>query len=135
MYKKTEEPKKFRHARIEPSLHGELDMMFNNLVATRQYAWAPSSRMLYGDDGRDGGLKNTNVDRDANLEGRGDSDEDSIYNFEDIMSNMVVECNVVNSSSKRSSDKRKARQQYTHQCANKKEKGFENGSIIIFTFG
>jgi hypothetical protein len=104
MYKKTEEPKKFRHARIEPSLHGELDMMFNNLVATRQYAWASLSGMLYGDDGRDGGLKNTNVDCDVNLEGKVDSDEDSIYNFKDIVSNMVVECNVVNSSNTRSSE-------------------------------
>lgn len=42
--------KKFRHASIEPSLKFKFDRMFSSVSATRQYAWAPSSSAVGGNE-------------------------------------------------------------------------------------
>ncbi|KAG5252433.1 L10-interacting MYB domain-containing protein [Salix suchowensis] len=42
---KVKGAKKFRHVRIEPALKLKYDRMYSNNVATREYAWAPSSGM------------------------------------------------------------------------------------------
>jgi hypothetical protein len=41
--------------------------MFSNIVATKQFVWAPSQLMLSDEDGGDGGLSSTNYD-DINLD-------------------------------------------------------------------
>jgi hypothetical protein len=35
--------KKFRHVGVEPSLKNKFDRMYSNIVATGEFAWAPSS--------------------------------------------------------------------------------------------
>jgi len=55
------------NAIIEPSLCGKYDIMFSNIVATKQFVWAPSQLMLSDEDGGDGGLSSTNYD-DINLD-------------------------------------------------------------------
>jgi hypothetical protein len=85
------------------------DIIYTNIVAIQQFAWAPSKKecclMMMGDDG----LRNTN-NEDLNLKKESeDSEEDSLPNFVDDVSNMVAGVNVTNSSRNcSSSGKRKA---------------------------
>ncbi|XP_011014260.1 PREDICTED: uncharacterized protein LOC105118094 [Populus euphratica] len=83
--KKTQEIrgfKKFRHARIEPSLCSKFDRMFSNVVATGHYAWAPSSGVLFDDDTVNQNTQDVHVNKEENLEeGSGDSKEDVIPNY------------------------------------------------------
>ncbi|XP_034907176.1 uncharacterized protein [Populus alba] len=112
--------KKFRHAGIEPSLRLKFDRMFSNIVATGQYAWAPSAGIRRDD--------NVGVDEDPNAndeqpdleEGSGDSEEDGIPNFTDDVCNMVRGVNMSSSSNTRSSGKRKERERVDVQSGKKK---------------
>jgi len=72
--------KKFRHNGIEPSLKNKYDRMYSNIIATREFAWAPSSGVLGGND-VDLGTSSANIDRASFEEGSGDSKEDGIPNF------------------------------------------------------
>ncbi|KAI9378196.1 hypothetical protein POPTR_018G054501v4 [Populus trichocarpa] len=60
--------KKFRHVGIEPSLKNKFDRMYSNIVATRAFAWAPSSGLPAGND-VDPGTSNADIDRDGLEEG------------------------------------------------------------------
>jgi hypothetical protein len=72
--------KKFRHNGIEPFLKNKYDRMYSNIIATREFAWAPSSGVLGGND-VDLGTSSANIDRASFEEGSGDSEEDGILNF------------------------------------------------------
>jgi len=71
--------------------------------------------MLSNEDGGDDGLRSINNDGINLEEGSGDLEENSIPNFVDDMSNMVICFNVANSSSNHSFGKRKATQYLTPQ--------------------
>ncbi|KAJ6989010.1 hypothetical protein NC653_021795 [Populus alba x Populus x berolinensis] len=92
--KKTQEirgSKKFRHAGIEPSLCSKFDRIFNNVVATGHYAWAPSSGVLFDDDVMNQNTQDVHINEEENLEeGSGDSEEDVIPNYTDDVCNLVV---------------------------------------------
>jgi hypothetical protein len=90
-------------------------------VATGEYAWVLSQGMLFDEDNRGDGLKNTSND-DINLEeGSGNSNEDGIPNFMDDVSNMVASFNVANSSNNHNSGKRKSNT--TFHTLSSEEKG------------
>jgi hypothetical protein len=77
--------------------------------------------MLFDEDNRGDGLKNTSND-DINLEeGSGNSNEDGIPNFMDDVSNMVASFNVANSSNNHNSGKRKSNT--TFHTLSSEEKG------------
>jgi len=63
--------KKFRHNGVEPSLKNKYDRMYSNIVAIREFAWAPSSGVLGGND-VDPGTSNANIDRTGFKKGSGD---------------------------------------------------------------
>ncbi|KAG6751419.1 hypothetical protein POTOM_045955 [Populus tomentosa] len=58
-------------------LKHKFDRMYSNIVATGEFAWAPSSRVLARSD-VDPGTSNTDIDRDGLEEGSGDFEEDVI---------------------------------------------------------
>ena len=90
-------------------------------MATGEYAWVLSQGMLFDEDNRGDGLKNTSND-DINLEeGSGNSNEDGIPNFMDDVSNMVASFNVANSSNNHNSGKRKSNT--TFHTLSSEEKG------------
>ena len=94
--------------------------MFSNIVATGQYAWAPSAGICRDD--------NVGVDEDPNAndeqpdleEGSGDLEEDGILNFTDDVCNMVRGVNMSSSNNTRSSGKRKERERLDVQSGKKK---------------
>uniref|UniRef100_A0A6N2MP07 Myb/SANT-like domain-containing protein n=1 Tax=Salix viminalis TaxID=40686 RepID=A0A6N2MP07_SALVM len=47
-WKEVKGAKKFRNAGIEPGLKFKYDRMYSNIVATREYVWAPSSGVQDG---------------------------------------------------------------------------------------
>ncbi|KAI5592352.1 hypothetical protein BDE02_04G145200 [Populus trichocarpa] len=73
--------KKFRHVGIEPSLCAKYDIMFSNIVATRQYFWTPSQELLSDKDNKAIGMRNTTNEKTNIEEGSGDSEEDAIPDF------------------------------------------------------
>jgi hypothetical protein len=82
--------------------------MHSNIVATREFSWAPSLGVLGGNDVHLG-TSNANIDR-ANLEeGSGDSKDVGISNLETDMSRMVDGVNISSNSNIKSSGKRKER--------------------------
>jgi hypothetical protein len=99
--------KKFRHVGIEPSLCAKYDIMFSNIVATRQYFWTPSQELLSDKDNKAIGMRNTTNEKTNIEEGSGDSEEDAIPDFIHNVSTMVGGSNVTNSSSNHISAKRK----------------------------
>uniref|UniRef100_A0A6N2LGK9 Myb/SANT-like domain-containing protein n=1 Tax=Salix viminalis TaxID=40686 RepID=A0A6N2LGK9_SALVM len=68
--------KKFRRAGIEPALKFKYDSMYSSIVATGEYAWAPSSAVQGGGNSYQPGTSNTNIDAMDLEEGSGDSKED-----------------------------------------------------------
>ncbi|KAJ6936708.1 L10-interacting MYB domain-containing protein-like isoform X2 [Populus alba x Populus x berolinensis] len=112
--------KKFRHAGIEPSLCMKFDRMFANIVATGEYAWAPSSGVLPDHNVGVDGSQHTHVEQPDLEEGSGDSEEDGIPNFADDVCNMVRGVNMDTSSNSRSGGKRKERQRVEVQAGKKK---------------
>jgi hypothetical protein len=75
--------KKFR----QPSLKIKFNRMFSNIIATREFAWAPSSGVLGGNDVNPGTNK-SNINGVDFEEGSGDSEEDAIPNLDTNMSRM-----------------------------------------------
>jgi hypothetical protein len=67
----------------------KFDRMFSNIVATREYVWAPSSRVLCDNNVGVDGNQNANVKQLDLKEGSGDSKDDGIPNFTDDVCNMV----------------------------------------------
>jgi hypothetical protein len=100
--------KKFRHVGIEPSLKNKFDRMYSNIVATREFAWAPSSGVPGGND-VDPGTSNANIDSAGLEEESGDFQEDRIPDFQTNMSRMVGGINMSSSSNTKSGGKRKER--------------------------
>ena len=76
--------KKFR----QPSLKIKFDRMFSNIIATREFAWAPSSGVLSGNDVNPGTSK-ANIDGTDFEKGNGDSEKDEIPNLDTNMSRIV----------------------------------------------
>ena len=113
--------KKFRQAGIEPSLRLKFDRMFSNIVATGQYAWAPSAGMSRDDNVGVAKDPNANDEQPDLEEGSGDSEEDGIPNFTDDVCDMVRGVNMSSSSNPRSSGKRKARERLDVQEVKKKK--------------
>ena len=99
--------KKFMHVGKEPSLCAKYDIMFSNIVATRQYVWTPSQGLLSDEDNRAAEMRNTTNEETNIEEGSGDSEEDAIPDFIHNVSTMVGGSNVTNSSSNHISAKRK----------------------------
>jgi hypothetical protein len=108
--------------------------MFTNIVATDQYAWAPSQGLNSDDDGLGERRKNASNEDPHLEEGSGDSEENTLPNFIEDVNNMVAGVNFVNSSSNpnSSSVKRKDVQQCTQKS--EKKKGLGNRSAIVFAF-
>jgi len=77
--------KKFRHVSIEPYLKNKFDRIYSNIVATGEFAWAPSSGVPGGND-VDPDTSNANIDHAGLEEGSGDSEEDGIPDFQTDMS-------------------------------------------------
>lgn len=63
--------------------------VFANIVATRQYAQAPSSKVLCDDDAGDDSNHNANIDEPNLEEDDGNYKEDGILNFMDDICNIV----------------------------------------------
>ena len=104
--------KKFRRAGIKPSLCIKFERIFSNSVATRQYVWTPSLKVLFDDDTGVHDTQDGNVDGDENLkEKSGDTKEDDITNYTQDVCNLVVGVNMSNNSTIHSSGKRKTREQ------------------------
>jgi len=82
--------------------------MYSNIVATGEFAWAPSSGVLSGNDVNPGTSK-ANIDGTDFEEGNGDSEKDEIPNLDTNMSQMVGGVNMSSSSNTKSSGKRKER--------------------------
>uniref|UniRef100_A0A2K1XDM4 Myb/SANT-like domain-containing protein n=1 Tax=Populus trichocarpa TaxID=3694 RepID=A0A2K1XDM4_POPTR len=123
--KEIREARKFRHAGIDPTLCCKYDIMFTNIVATGHYGLNSNE-----DDVSE---RRTNaVNEDPHLEeGSGDSEEDSLSNFVDDVSNMVAGVIFSNSTSNLtgSSGKKKGVQQSSQK--NKKKKGAGRGSQLF----
>jgi len=105
--------------------------MFTNIVATGQYVWAPSQGLNSNEDGVSERRTNA-VNEDPHLEeGSGDSEEDSLPNFVDDVSNMVVGFTFANSTSNptSSSGKRKDVQQSSQKI--RKKMGVGRGSQLF----
>jgi hypothetical protein len=105
--------------------------MFTNIVATGQYVWAPSQGLNSNEDGVSERRTNA-VNEDPHLEeGSGDSEEDSLPNFVDDVSNMVVGFTFANSTSNptSSSGKRKDVQQSSQKI--RKKRGVGRGSQLF----
>jgi hypothetical protein len=100
--------KKFRHSGIEPSSKNKYDIMYSNIVATGEFAWAFSSGVLGGND-VDLDISNANIDRAGFEEGSGDSEKDGIPNLQTSMSQMVGRINMSSSSNTKSIGERKER--------------------------
>ena len=114
--------KKFRYAGIEPSLKFKFDRIYSNIVATEEYAWAPSSGVLSGTD-VDPDTSNVNIDGVDLKEACGDSKEDEIPNLDNDMSRMVGGVNMLSNNNIRSSDKRKEREPSKVRARKKKTSG------------
>ncbi|XP_073260912.1 uncharacterized protein [Populus alba] len=95
--------------------------MYSNIVATREFAWVPSSGVLGGNDVNPGTSK-VNIDGVDFKEGSGDSEEDEIPNLDTNMSRMVGGVNI-SSNSNKSSSKRKERNPSKGRCRKKKTFG------------
>ncbi|XP_011045867.1 PREDICTED: uncharacterized protein LOC105140654 [Populus euphratica] len=63
--------------------------MFTNIIATGQYAWAPSAGIHHDDNVGVAEDPNVNDEQPDLEEGSGDSEEDRILNFTDDVCNMV----------------------------------------------
>jgi len=98
--------KKFRHVGIEPSLKNKFDRMYSNIVATRAFAWAPSSGVP-SDNDVDPGTSNADIAHDGLEEGSSDSEKDVIPDFQTDMTQMVGGINMFSSSNTKSNGKRK----------------------------
>ena len=96
--------------------------MYSNIVATREFVWAPSSGVLGGNDVYLG-TSNANIDRAGFEEGSGDSEEDVIPDFQTDMAQMVGGINMSNSSNTTSGGKRKERDHYDVRGRKKKTAG------------
>jgi len=96
--------------------------MYSNIVATREFAWAPSSGVPAGSD-VDPGTSNANIDRAGLEEGSGDSEEDVILDFQTNMARMVGGINMSSSSNTKSGGKRKERDPYEVRGRKKKTSG------------
>jgi len=68
-------------------LNIKFDRMFSNIIATREFTWAPSSGVLCGNDVNPGTNK-SNINGVDFEEGSGDSEEDVIPNLDTNMSRM-----------------------------------------------
>jgi hypothetical protein len=112
--------KKFRHIGIEPSLKNKFDRMYSNIVATRAFAWAPSSGVSAGSDVDPG---TSNIACDGLEEGSDDSEEDVIPDFQTNMVRMVGGINMSSSSNTKSGCKRKERDHYDVRGRKKKTSG------------
>ena len=95
--------------------------MFSNIVATGQYAWAPSAGTRRDDNVGVAEDPNANDEQPDLEEGSGDLEEDGIPNFIDDVCNMVRGVNMSSSSNTRSSGKRKARERLDVQGGKKKK--------------
>jgi len=120
--------KKFRHVGIEPSLKNKFDRMYSNIVATGEFAWAPSSRVPASSD-VDPGISNANIDCAGLEEGSGDSKEDVILDFQTDMTWMVRGINMSSSSNTKSGGKKKARDPY--EVRGKKKKTYGIGVQLL----
>ncbi|KAI5556555.1 hypothetical protein BDE02_18G043900 [Populus trichocarpa] len=114
--------KKFRHVGIEPSLKNKFDRMYSNIVATRAFAWAPSSGLPAGND-VDPGTSNADIDCDGLEEGSSNSEEDVIPDFQTDMARMVRGINMSSSNNTKGGCKRKGRDPYDVQGRKKKTFG------------
>jgi len=83
------------HVCKEPSLCAKYDIMFSNIVATRQYVWTPSQGLLSDEDNGAAEMRNTTNKKTNIEEGSGDSEEDAIPDFIHDVSNMVGGNNIV----------------------------------------
>ncbi|XP_011016448.1 PREDICTED: uncharacterized protein LOC105119946 [Populus euphratica] len=114
--------KKFRHVGIEPALKNKFDRMYSNIVATGEFAWAPSSGVPVRSD-VDLSTSNANIARDGLEEGSGDSEEDVIPDFQTDMARMVGGINLSSNNNTISSGKRKERDPSEVQGGKKKTFG------------
>ena len=84
---------KFRTQGISKELMAKYDILFLDIVATGEHAWAPSSGIAVDDDFNVDvaddieAIENVAKDDTINLEGSGDSEEEP--NFFDSLNNMV----------------------------------------------
>jgi len=95
--------------------------MFSNIIATSEYARAPSSGVLPDDNVGVDGNQHANVEQPDLKEGSNDSEENEIPNLTDNVCNMVRGINISSSSNTRSSSKRKERERFEVQAGKKKE--------------
>ncbi|KAL9375151.1 hypothetical protein Peur_032030 [Populus x canadensis] len=116
--------KKFRHVGIESSLKNKFDRMYSNIVATRAFAWAPSSGVPTNSD-VDPGTSNADIAYDGLEEGSDDSEEDVILDFQTDMARMVGGINMSSSSNTKSGGKRKERDHYDVRGRKKKTSGIQ----------
>ncbi|KAL9372594.1 hypothetical protein Peur_034838 [Populus x canadensis] len=96
--------------------------MYSNIVATGEFAWAPSSGVPDGND-VDPGTSNASIDRAGLEERSGGSEEDVIPDFQTDMAQMVGWINMSSSSNTKSDGKRKERDPYEVQGRKKKMSG------------
>ncbi|KAG6770902.1 hypothetical protein POTOM_026603 [Populus tomentosa] len=96
--------------------------MYSNIVATRVFAWAPSSSVPVS-SGVDPSTSNVDIVDDGLEEGSGDSEEDVIPDFQTDMARMVGGINMSSSSNIKNDDKRKERDHYDVCCRKKKTSG------------
>ncbi|KAG5223780.1 L10-interacting MYB domain-containing protein [Salix suchowensis] len=95
--------KKFRLGGIEPALKLKFDKMYSSIVATGEYAWAPSSEVQYG-----GNSSQPDTNDAVDLEeGSGDSEEDRNPASDPDIAWLVEGVNISSSNNTRSSGKRK----------------------------
>ncbi|KAL9347452.1 hypothetical protein Peur_058818 [Populus x canadensis] len=113
--------RKFRHARIDPTLCCKYDIMFTNTIATGQYAWAPSQGLNADEDGVSERQTNA-VNEDPHIEeGSGDSEEDNLPNFVADVNNMVAGVTFANSTSNPTSSSGKRKDKLVDSVSSKSE--------------
>jgi hypothetical protein len=96
--------------------------MYSNIVATKEYAGAPSSGVLGGND-IDPGTHNVNING-ADLEEESDNSEEvEILNLENDMSRMVGGVNMSSNNNTKSNGKRKERDPFKVRGRKKKMSG------------
>uniref|UniRef100_A0A6N2LP81 Uncharacterized protein n=1 Tax=Salix viminalis TaxID=40686 RepID=A0A6N2LP81_SALVM len=110
--------KKFRYAGIEPALKFKYDKICSNIVATGEYAWAPSSGVQGGGNCSQPGT-NDAVDLE---EGSGDSEEDRNPASGSHIAWLVGGVNISSSSNTLSSGKRKEMDANEGRATKKKKK-------------
>jgi hypothetical protein len=109
--------------------------MFSNIIATSEYAWAPSFGVLPDDNVGVDGNQHANIEQPDLKEGSNDSEEDEIPNLIDDVCNMVRGINISSSSNTHSSSKRKEKKENVLRLKLGKKKELWNWVTTTITVG